>query len=75
MPNTPARESFPPVLDTEQVCDLLQIHPRTLANWRSTDSTFPEPCRLGTGKRRSNRWLLADLLGWMAGKKEAAHAC
>ena len=48
-------------LTLKQACELLQVHPQTIYNWRRTGD-FPPAIKIGG---RKLLWLESDLLDWL----------
>ncbi len=48
-------------LTLKRACELLQVHPQTIYNWRK-NGDFPLPIRIGS---RKLLWLESDLLDWL----------
>ncbi|MEK9569401.1 MAG: helix-turn-helix domain-containing protein [Paracoccaceae bacterium] len=57
-------------LTLKQACDLLQVHPQTIYNWRKNED-FPPPIRIGS---RKLLWLESDLLDWLDIKNSSSPA-
>ena len=51
-------------LTLKQTCELLQVHPQTIYNWRK-NGEFPPAIKIGG---RKLLWLEADLLDWLDAK-------
>ena len=58
------------LLTLKQACDLLQVHPQTIYNWRK-NGCFPPPIRIGG---RKLLWLESDLLDWVDAKNSCSPA-
>ena len=57
-------------LTLKQACELLQVHPQTIYNWRKSGD-FPPPIRIGS---RKLLWLESDLLDWVDAKNSCSPA-
>ena len=59
------------LLDERAVAALVSLSPRTIQTLVSAGE-FPEPVRLGLGKRRMKRWRRADVEAWVDGLGDGA---